>query len=259
MKNQGLWDRVVVVFLCLLFIPSSVWSQSSSAGQITALTPAASRNSRSVNLKEEIGWNDVLKTDRSGRTRLTLRDGSILSLGSSSELKVVEHEPVAQQTILQLDAGRVRSRVVSLTHPSARFEVRTPVATASVRGTDFFTEYLAASGSFRLICYSGVVEVKGSGDYAGRSETVRAGQMIVIGPNGFGPVQATANALQQDSIAQTTSESDGSRVSDSHLLRNVLIGAAVAAAGVVVGLVTTGAGEQAAQPQPGTAAEKRSH
>src|SRR5581483_2290596 len=131
--------------------------------------------------------------------------------------------------------------------PGGKFEVQTPVATASVIGTDFYTEYVPASNTFRLICYSGVVQVVGAGNWAGHMETVHAGQMIQLGGNGFGPPQKTANALQQDSIAQTTSESGEMVAGESHVLRTVLIGAAAAAAGVVIGLVTTGAGS-AAQP-----------
>jgi len=245
--KSGVLHRVVAVWLSFLIINLPIWAETSSAGQITAVTTATSRNSHPVRLKEEVNWNDVLQTDRSGRTRVTLRNGSILALGSSSEIKVVEHDADAQTTVVQLNNGRVRSRVVSITKPGGKFEVQTPVATASVIGTDFYTEYVPASNTFRLICYSGVVQVVGAGNWAGHMETVHAGQMIQLGGNGFGPPQKTANALQQDSIAQTTSESGEMVAGESHVLRTVLIGAAAAAAGVVIGLVTTGAGS-AAQP-----------
>ncbi len=245
MFRGGHWYRLTAILLCLLLIPLPIWAES-AAGQVTAVNATASRNNHPVQPKEQVDWKDVLRTDRTGRTRLTLRDGSIVSLGSGSEMQVVQHEPSTQQTVLQLYSGRVRSRVVSITQPSGKFEVRTPAATASVVGTDFFIEYLPAGNSFRLICYSGIVQVTGNDSWAGHRETVRAGQMLTVNANGFGTAQPTPNALQQDSIAQTTSEGGTNVGSDTHVLRNVLIGAAVAAAGVAVGLITTSSGSASA-------------
>lgn len=209
-------------------------------GQISAVIPAAQRNEKIVKVKDEVDWNDVLRTDRTGRARLNLRDGSILSLGSYSELKVVAHDPAAQLTLLQLNFGKVRSRVVAINQPDGRFELRTPLAVINVLGTDFYTQFDAPSNTFRLICYSGSVKISGLGKFAGRSETIHAGQMLEISSSSFGSPLATLNAVQQDSIAETTTEGAGTMNADSHLLRNLLIGAAAAAAGVVVGLVSSG-------------------
>jgi hypothetical protein len=254
--KPGVLHRGIAVWLCFLIVNLPIWAGTSSAGQVTAVISATSRNSHPVRLKEEVNWNDVLQTDRSGRTRVTLRNGSILAVGSSSEIKVVEHDADSQQTVVQLNAGRIRSRVVSITKAGGKFEVQTPVATANAVGTDFYMEYVPAGNTFRLICYSGVVQVVGSGTWAGHLDTVHAGQMIQVGANGFGAPQKTPNALQQDSIAQTTSESGDMVAGESHVLRTVLIGAAAAAAGVVIGLVTTGGGS--AQPaSSGSSSDKK--
>ena len=45
----------------------------------------------------------------------SLTDGSILSVGSDSELRVVQHDATSQQTSLELDYGKVRNPV-SYTH-----------------------------------------------------------------------------------------------------------------------------------------------
>ena len=207
---------------------------------MTALVPAARRNDKTLKLKEEVEWNDLLRTDRAGRARLSLRDGSILSLGSYSEVKVVEHDPNGQHTLVQLNFGKMRSRVVAIIRPGGHFEVRTPMAVINVLGTDFFTEYDAPNNAFRVICYSGTVMVSGVGKFAGRSETIHAGQMLEVGASAFGAPQPTANAIQQDSIAETTTEAPAPSRLDSHLMRNVLIGAAGAVIAVVVGVVASG-------------------
>jgi len=262
--SQGACQRALALVLASLVsvlpLMAEAPAEHPTAGQITAVVPAAERNNRALKLKQEVGWNDLLRTDRSGRARLSLRDGSILSLGSNSELKVVEHDPTGQQTLVQLNFGKVRSRVVAINQSGGRFEVRTPLAVINVLGTDFFTQYDAPSNTFRVICYSGTVKISGVGKFEGKSETIRAGQMLEVGSSSFGTAQPTLNAVQQDSIAETTTEGAGTVNADSHLLRNVLIGAAAAAAGVVVGLVAGGGGSSAAStatPTPASSAPKK--
>jgi hypothetical protein len=226
------------------------------AGQVTAIIPAAERNNRALKLKDEVDWHDLVRTDRSGRARLSLRDGSILSLGSNSEMKLIEHDPAGQQTLLELNFGKVRSRVVAINQAGGRFEVRTPLAVIRVLGTDFFTQYDAPSNTLRVICYSGSVRVSGAGKFDSKNQTIRAGQMLEIGSSRFGTPHATLNAVQQDSIAETTTEGAGALNPDSHLVRNVLIGAAAAAAGVIVGLVTT-AGSSTTATTPTSSGSKK--
>jgi hypothetical protein len=45
-----------------------------------------------------LNWNDLLQTEHTGRVRAGLKDGSILSVGSDSELRIVQHDSAAQQT-----------------------------------------------------------------------------------------------------------------------------------------------------------------
>ena len=233
-------STVLALLLCVYPLMGQAPAERPVAGQVTALIPAAQRNDKTLKLKEEVDWNDLLRTDRAGRARVSLRDGSILSLGSYSEVKVVEHDPNGQHTLLQLNFGKMRSRVVAIIRPGGHFEVRTPMAVINVLGTDFFTEYDAPSNAFRVICYSGTVKVSGVGKFDGKSETIHAGQMLEVGASAFGAPQPTANAIQQDSISETTTEAPASPRMDSHLMRSVLIGAAGAFIGVVVGVVASG-------------------
>jgi len=253
--SQSACQRAVSVVLASLLSVLPLMAEAPAerpvAGQVTALIPAAQRNDKTLKLKEEVQWNDLLRTDRAGRARLSLRDGSILSLGSYSEVKVVEHDPTGQHTLVQLNFGKIRSRVVSIIRPGGHFEVRTPMAVISVLGTDFFTQYDAPSNVFRVICYSGTVKVSGVGKFEGKSETIHAGQMLEVGASAFGAPQPTSNAIQQDSIAETTTEAPPSARVDSHLMRNVLVGAAGAFIGVVVGVVATG-GTSAASSSSGS-------
>ncbi len=259
-RCQSVYERPLAIVLASLVSVLPLLAGASSAppaGQVTALVAAAQRNNRTLKLKDEVNWNDLVRTDRAGRARVSLRDGSILSLGSNSELKVVEHDPNGQQTLIEVNFGKLRSRVVAINQPSGRFEVRTPVAVVNVLGTDFFTQYDAPSKTVRVICYSGSVKVSGVGRYEGKTETIHAGQMLEVSSSGFGLPQATLNAIQQDSIAETTTEGPSTARADSHLVRNVLIGAAVAAAGVVVGLVATGGSSAAISSTPSSGSKPK--
>lgn len=83
---------------------------------------------------------DKLKTDASSRVRLQLIDGSIINLGSQSELTiedVVSGGPGTDRQVgLDLWLGALRAFAAPATAKS-RFEIRTPRAITAVRGTEW--------------------------------------------------------------------------------------------------------------------------
>lgn len=139
---------VSCAFVALLgmAIPAArLFSQSAQpAGQVSLLIPAVNIDRGSQRLVAQaqapVFWNDLVATQPLGRARIALGDGSILNVGSNSSLRVIQHDASAQQTHLQLGFGRVRAKVVPLTRSGSAFEIKTPVATAGVVGTDFFLQ-----------------------------------------------------------------------------------------------------------------------
>src|SRR5258708_25359647 len=87
-------------------------------------------------------WQDTVKTERGGRARLRLEDGSILNVGSQASLVVTKHDRGKQQTDLELIYGKVRADVTKIATPDGHFEIRTKVAVCGVVGTE---EYLEAT------------------------------------------------------------------------------------------------------------------
>lgn len=250
--------KVLSVVLCLaisplpaLCAPQAAAPAEQRAGEIGALRPAATRNDAEAHLKDELHWNDLLKTDTAGRLRANLADGSLLSLGSSSQLRVVQHDAAAQQTSLELNYGRLRSRVVKLTQPGAKFEVRTPHAVCGVIGTDFYL-FVDADRTL-VIVYSGRVLVKRlKKSEKDPTQTVVVepgtslgpGQMLVVRggptPPGVEPEALTAEtaprSLQQDSMNETTVE-QGHLFSGWSTPKKVLIFGGIAAAAATVAAV----------------------
>jgi hypothetical protein len=208
--------RLIAGALCLLLSPLPAVcappAGGQRAGQINALIPAATKNEQVTKAKDELDWNDLLKTATSGRVRAGLDDGSILSVGSNSELRVLQHDAVSQQTSLEMNAGRLRSKVVKITQPNGKFEVHTPNAVIGVIGTDFYIEY--GGNKTRVICYTGVVTVtplggahaSNSSSNASNVVTLAAGQMVEITtevPPGGYQSQPTPGDAQRASIEST--------------------------------------------------------
>ncbi|MFY9562071.1 MAG: FecR family protein [Terriglobales bacterium] len=223
------------------------------------MIPSATRNTKAAKVNEDLAWNDLLKTEQKGRLRAGLTDGSILSLGSNSELRVVQHDATSQQTSLEMNFGKVRSKVVKVTQPNGKFEMKTPNAVIGVIGTDFFVGY--DSNKTTVICYTGKVSVtpvgnakvvKNSGESTQDQVMVTAGQMVVISseipPAGFEP-QSTPPDVQRASIEDTVVPDPLPPVRHPHLVRDVIIGVGVAAAGWAVAVTQLNTGTPAGQPK----------
>ncbi|MGD1210352.1 MAG: FecR family protein [Candidatus Acidiferrales bacterium] len=247
-----LLKRGIASFLCCLLAALPVLGEPQAsgqhAGQIDALIPAATKNAQAATVKEELQWNDLLATEHTGRVRAGLADGSLLSLGSDSELRVVQHDAASQQTSLEMNFGKMRSQVVKITKPGGKFEMKTPNAVIGVIGTDFFAGYEANRTT--VICYQGEVSVtpignaqvaRNTGQTAGNSITVAAGQMVIvtseIPPGGFHATK-TPTGLRNSSILDTGVVTPGgppTSARQGHALRNALITTGIAF-GVGVGI-----------------------
>ena len=106
-------------------------------------------------MKSPVDWGDSVQTQADGRARLALDDGSVLNVGADSTFQVTQHNPGEQQTQVDLTYGRIRSKVVHLSRPNAKFEVHTPVGVAGVVGTDFYIFY--ENRMMQLVVFEGHV------------------------------------------------------------------------------------------------------
>lgn len=249
--------------LCVLPVLGEPQS-GQSAGQIDAMIPAASVNSQTAQVKEPLQWNDLLATAQSGRVRAGLADGSLLSLGSNSQLRIVQHDAASQQTSLEMSYGKVRSQVVKITKPGGKFQVTTPNAVIGVIGTDFYVGY--DTDRTTVICYQGRVwvnpignaTVAGNAVQAANSITVSAGQMVVITsvvPAAGFQVTKTPTAIQNASILDTGVPTTGGPIvaRAGHGLRNGLIVTGIAlGTGLGVGIAVGTQGNRKTQCLPGS-------
>lgn len=253
-------QSLLSVLLSLLLAATPMFAAPTdrqTAGEVKALIPDAWRNAQPVKVKDSLEWNDLLQTSAQGRLRAGLTDGSILSLGSNSALKVVQHDAVAQQSSIEMSYGKLRSQVVKITKPDGKYEVKTANAVIGVIGTDFYVGYL--NNQTTVICYVGKVAVtpapgakvlKSDNASAGSTNTVTltAGQMVVIGldlPPGGYQASSTPAPVAEASMQDTNVPDQPLTVGKvgGHTLRNVLIGVGLAAGlGVGLGIAETRGG-----------------
>ena len=227
--------------LSLLLVAAPAWSSppDQTAGVVGGVIPNATRNAQPVAVKATLQWNDLLQTNTKGRLRANLTDGSILSLGSNSQLKVVQHDAKSQQTEMDLDYGKLRNQVVKITQPSGKYQVKTPNAVIGVIGTDFYVAY--ANNQTTVICYDGMVSVTlltsapGSEQNNSGTVSVAAGQTVVVAGSPASisqPVAAPAKVVNASRHDTTVEE----RVATSHRGRVIMIAALGIVAGLTIGL-----------------------
>jgi hypothetical protein len=128
---------------------------------------------------QQVFWGDVINTGHLARARVALDDGSVLSVGSDSNLTIARHDTGEQQTDLDLAYGQVRARAVKLVKPNARFQIRTPVGVAGVVGTEMVVLFDAA-GNMNVVCMEGSCKVC---DLAGVCVLMKGGEETGIHGN----------------------------------------------------------------------------
>jgi ferric-dicitrate binding protein FerR (iron transport regulator) len=119
------------------------------AGKVSAAIPeeviqrVGQTTETTLKINEGVNWNDVIRTLKTGRVRIELLDGTTMNVGSRSTMRIVKHDPDSQQTEIEMKLGRLRSEVVKLTKPNAKFEVTTSTAVIGVVGTTMEVHALA--------------------------------------------------------------------------------------------------------------------
>lgn len=127
---------------------------------------------------------DTIRTPPDGRATIEYFDGSVtrLDFGTTFTIRRLASEPDGTTVIDAVHTtGATFNRVVELTGAQSRFDVETPTAVASVRGTVLFTEVRADGGS-RIGVIDGEILV-----------TTESGALRLIAGRGV-DVDATGNA-----------------------------------------------------------------
>jgi len=212
-------------------------SGADHAGKVGASVPSGyimrANQKATNNAGDEVRWNDEMVTEAKGRTRVTLDDGSILSVGSNSHMKVLQHDATAQQTQLELTVGKMRVQAEKLTKPGASFTVKTPTAVAGVIGTDFFIEYDAQKKRTKVTVLEGIVKLTPIA--AAVAVSVLAGQTsAVAGSSATTPVAASAGEINSATSSTATSSSAAAAAGASTVVVTTAAVVPAAASAIIV-------------------------
>jgi hypothetical protein len=108
---------------------------------------------------------DVIRTGEGAHALLTFFDGSVIELEPDSEMRVETLQATSAGDLLmtmQQTIGRSWHVVSRTLTPNSKYEVRTPAATAAVRGTAFLVT-VTAQGVANVQTTDGVVGITGEG------------------------------------------------------------------------------------------------
>jgi len=99
-----------------------------------------------VEMGAGVALGDTVRTGHPGRVRIVFRDDSVLAVADDTEVRIDEQvfnpDAGSVSTLLRLLKGKVRSLVSDYYKQyGASYQVETPVAIASVRGTEFVVTY----------------------------------------------------------------------------------------------------------------------
>ncbi|QMW21897.1 FecR domain-containing protein [Sandaracinobacteroides saxicola] len=118
-----------------------------------------------VTLAAKVIEGDGLRTGANSFISLALADGSQVTVPSNSRLKVARLRRDPRRNIVDqqfvLDEGDFEARAAPVRARASRFQVRTPVAVAAVRGTDFRIGFDSASSGGKAEVMDGAVGVTG--------------------------------------------------------------------------------------------------
>ncbi|VTU28796.1 FecR protein [Variovorax sp. PBS-H4] len=151
-----------------------------------------------------------------GYLRLALSDGSVVRVPANSTVRLAgvrrQETLQANETLIQLDAGRVDVSAQPLRGAAGRFEIRTPLAVASVRGTEFGVAIQPDAGVTGEVTH-GAVDLKGrarsSGPRGSREQRLQAGEGARVSRAGtVGAVRRLPEAPELETLPATITDAD---------------------------------------------------
>jgi hypothetical protein len=226
-----------------LALPVDVAAQAAQpaqtqAGKITAVVPIVNvvRGAQQIpaSTSAQVFWGDTINTGHLARARVTLDDGSLLSVGSDSNLTIAKHDAAEQQTDLDLNYGRVRARAAKLVKPNSHFQIRTSVGVAGVVGTEMIVMF-ETDGTMHVICVEGACRVC---DNLGNCVLMKAGEETGVRNNQ--PPSQPANVTPMNmtqAVNSTASTGAAAGAGGIGALGGVAIGVGAAVAATVAVVV----------------------
>ena len=140
-EHNKLRDKDRIVPGQIIRIPENWLKEDANAIQLAHVEGEVTSKGQPLQPGAKLAPGDDFKTGANGYVVIKLADGSTLNLQPGSDMAIdgVRKSPLAPAADAQftLKNGRVEATVAKRKAGGARFEVRTPIAVAAVRGTKF--------------------------------------------------------------------------------------------------------------------------
>lgn len=174
----GIFIFLGVLMMQSLVIVQRIASVSGAAGDVF-VRAATDEDFRPLGDTDHVLAGYIVRTGTDGEVTLNWVDGSRIRLAPETSIKVrkcsLNTSTRETTSLFDLDAGRIWVRVLSALGGKTKFEVRTPTATAGVRGT-VFSVAVDDDGQTSVAVYEGEVAV----DTDSGSATVKPGQKATV-------------------------------------------------------------------------------
>lgn len=172
----------VFIFLAVMMMQSLVIMQRiASVSDVSGDVQVSSNTEstfRQLLADDHVAAGYTVRTGPDSRVTLNWMDGSRVRLGESTAMRVrkcsLNTATDTTTALFDLDVGRVWVRVLSALGGKTKFQIRTPTATAGVRGT-VFSVGVEPEGRTEVSVYEGTVHVSGASGAA----DVAAGRQAV--------------------------------------------------------------------------------
>jgi hypothetical protein len=146
-----------------------------------SVRPSDGAAEAALSAQDVLREGEIVHTGPDGRLKIALRDGSTLSLGADTELRLdhlsLSGDTAASPSLFTQLGGYVRAVVAPL-RPRAGFEIATPSSVAGVRGTDWIQNY--ANGAAQIFVADGTVQVSGVQAHANEQVVLHAGEGVTF-------------------------------------------------------------------------------
>ncbi len=154
-------------------------------GQVEAVNSAGEK--RNLKVGDKIFESETIVTQKKSAARLAMMDTNVIEIYPSSNMKIQQYiyNPKEDQKNVNLEVsqGRIKSTVKQkYDNDKNKYNVKTPVIVAGVRGTTFSAEHEPKSQQSRVITFEGNVLVgkRGPDDMVKEFFAVKANQAVSL-------------------------------------------------------------------------------
>jgi hypothetical protein len=203
-KRSKFTTTLLVLLVCLTgVLGASAQDRTGLAATLEVLSAgvevlrADTTNWVSVNLESIVGTGDTIRTDETGRARVTFfADGTATEILPSSEYRIEQFEgdETSFRLVLQVVIGQTLQTLGRVLDPSSEYQMITPAMTLSARGTAFAVR-VEPTGRAGMLVSDGLVDANAGTE----NEDV---------PPGFGIRSESEEALSPVVRARTFEELD---------------------------------------------------